>query len=404
LKEELDNTKGELLLTTKKLKKFEKNIEKLDEILSNQRSPNDKTGLGYNDILKTTKQEKEDENDETNTPKQLEQQDRRLEFRRNETSRISSPITYEINHYEGNYRRIDYEPRWTTPQRRSLTPRYQNFFLGHCYTCGKFGHKAINCRINERNNYESYMNGENSRYENVHRLLNKNYNPFDPLMDQNIVCYKCNNLGHKARDCKEMKEDNQMPNVCIPTTTWKRKEIPQNENCQITLVTKECKEEDEWFIDSGFSSHTTGDQSKFVSLKKKGGNVTFGDDSSTKILGKGIVNLGSENVKERKVLLVEDLKHNLLSVSKICDQGYTLMFDSRKCKIRENNSGRLVATATRRPNNIYILDMEKRENIEATKEDSKEEKVPKTKNKDEVLLSAICSGGAAPKKRVTFCH
>jgi hypothetical protein len=118
------------------------------------------------------------------------------------------------------------------------------------------------------------------------------------------------------------------------------------------LVAKECKEEDEWFIDSGCSSHMTGDQRKFVSLKKRGGNVAFGDDSSTKILGKGTVKLGSENVKAGKVLLVEDLKHNLLSVSKICDQGYTLTFDFRKCKIRENNSGRLVATATRRLNNI----------------------------------------------------
>jgi hypothetical protein len=88
----------------------------------------------------------------------------------------------------------------------------------------------------------------------------------------------------------------------------------------------------------------TGDQRKFVSLKKKGGNVAFGDDSSTKILGKGTVKLGSENVKVGKVLLVEDLKHNLLSVSKICDQGYTLTFDSRKCKIRENNLGRLLRT------------------------------------------------------------
>jgi hypothetical protein len=158
-----------------------------------------------------------------------------------------------------------------------------------------------------------------------------------------------------------MKEDNRMSNVCIPTTTCKRKEIPQNENCQITLVTKECKKEYEWFIYNGCSSHMFGDQRKFVSFKKKGGNVAFGDDSYTKILGKGTVKLGSENVKERKVLLVEYLKHNLLSVSKICDQGYNLTFDSQKCKIRENNSGRLVATATRRTNNIYILAMKKRE-------------------------------------------
>jgi hypothetical protein len=107
----LDHIKGELLLTTKKLKKFEKITEKLDDILSSQRSPKDKTGLGYNDSLKTTKQEKEVENDETNNPEQVEQQDRRLEFRRNEASRRSSPIRYEINHYEVNYRRIDHEPK-----------------------------------------------------------------------------------------------------------------------------------------------------------------------------------------------------------------------------------------------------------------------------------------------------
>jgi hypothetical protein len=117
LKAELDHTKGELLLTTQKLKKYEKSTKKLDEILSSQRSPNDKIGLGYNESLKTTKQEKEVENDETNTPEQIEQQDIRLEFRRNETSRRSSPIRYESNHYEGNYRRIDRESIWTTPQR-----------------------------------------------------------------------------------------------------------------------------------------------------------------------------------------------------------------------------------------------------------------------------------------------
>jgi hypothetical protein len=105
----------------------------------------------------------------------------------------------------------------------------------------------------------------------------------------------------------------------------------------------------------------TRDQRKFSSLKKKDGNVAFGDDASTKILGKGTVKIGSENVKEEKFLLVEYLKHNLLSVSKICDQGYTLTFNSIKCKIRENNSGRLVATTTRILNNIYILDMNKRE-------------------------------------------
>jgi hypothetical protein len=243
------------------------------------------------------------------------------------------------------------------------------------------------------------MNGVNRRYGNNHGFVNISYNSFYPLMEKNIVCYKYNYLGHKARDCRYMNED-----IPMPTIVWRRKEIPNNEDCRIALTTEECKEEDEWYIDSGCSSHMTEDQDKFISLKRKGGNVAFGDDSSAKILGEGVVELGRKNVKETNVLLVEDLNHNLLNVSKMCDQGYTLTFDSRKCKIRENNLGILVATATRRPNNIYILDMKKREKIEATQKDSKEENVPKTKNKDEVLLSATCSRGTTPKKRVTFFH
>ena len=67
-----------------------------------------------------------------------------------------------------------------------------------------------------------------------------------------------------------------------------------------------------------FFTHDRG-SSKFIILKRKGGDVTFGDDSSAKILGEGVVEIGSKNVKAKNVLLVEDLKHNLLSVSKMRD-------------------------------------------------------------------------------------
>jgi hypothetical protein len=81
-----------------------------------------------------------------------------------------------------------------------------------------FGHKAINCRINERNTYARNMNGVNRSYGNNHGFVNRSYNSFSPLMDKNIACYKCNYLGHKARDCIYMNEY-----VPIPTTVWRRK-------------------------------------------------------------------------------------------------------------------------------------------------------------------------------------
>ena len=46
----------------------------------------------------------------------------------------------------------------------------------------------------------------------------------------------------------------------------------------------------------------TRDKSRFIELKReKGGNITFGNDAQGKIIGKGIVHLGSEKVKEKKM-------------------------------------------------------------------------------------------------------
>ena len=63
------------------------------------------------------------------------------------------------------------------------------------------------------------------------------------------------------------------------------------------------------------------DQNKFISLRKgKGSCIAFGNDPSIKIIGKGVVNRGSEKTKETNLFLVEYLKNNLVSVTKVCDQ------------------------------------------------------------------------------------
>jgi hypothetical protein len=49
------------------------------------------------------------------------------------------------------------------------------------------------------------------------------------------------------------------------------------------------------------------------------------------------------------------MKHNLLSVSQMCDQGHNLTFNSQGCEIRKEGSGILVASAYRTSNNVYIL-------------------------------------------------
>ena len=113
----------------------------------------------------------------------------------------------------------------------------------------------------------------------------------------------------------------------------------------------------------------TGNKNTFQEMQAKVGIVTFGNDNSSKVLGKGMVNLGSKNAATKDVLLIENMRHNLLIISQMCDQGLVLTFTSKDYKIRREDLGKLVATTSRTPNNIYILHEIKKEKCCLGRED-----------------------------------
>jgi hypothetical protein len=82
-----------------------------------------------------------------------------------------------------------------------------------------------------------------------------------------------------------------------------------------------------------------GDEDMFFTLRKeRDGPVSFGNDGLARIIGKGTIRIGNKNTKEENVLLVEDMKHNLLIICQMCDQGHKITFDSHKCRIRKVGS------------------------------------------------------------------
>jgi hypothetical protein len=75
----------------------------------------------------------------------------------------------------------------------------------------------------------------------------------------------------------------------------------------------------------------TGDKDMFLNLKReRDGFVSFGNDNSTRIIGRGTIKIANKDAKIENFLLVEDVKHNLLNVIQMCDQGHKLVFDSQK--------------------------------------------------------------------------
>jgi hypothetical protein len=59
--------------------------------------------------------------------------------------------------------------------------------------------------------------------------------------------------------------------------------------------------------------------------------VKFGGNQTGKIIGTGTI--GNSSISINNVWLVDGLKHNLLSISQFCDNGYDVMFDKTSCTV-----------------------------------------------------------------------
>jgi hypothetical protein len=111
----------------------------------------------------------------------------------------------------------------TTPQRRSFTPRYANFFYGHCFCCTNFGHKVADCRD----------------YKNV-QARNAYVAPC------NIECYKCHNYGHVASDCRSMIDTSMKDNTDIRyKNVWIRKHEEQVNKEKVPEIARLAIKQDE---------------------------------------------------------------------------------------------------------------------------------------------------------------
>ncbi|XP_073107172.1 uncharacterized protein [Elaeis guineensis] len=100
-----------------------------------------------------------------------------------------------------------------------------------------------------------------------------------------------------------------------------------------------------WYIDSGCSSHMTGNMEAFTKLDKSlvSSQVKMGD--IRKAQGKGIVKLNSCGMNSIKdVLYVPDLDPSLLSVGQFLMEGYSLVFEDLKCCVyKDRTKTQLVA-------------------------------------------------------------
>jgi hypothetical protein len=109
-----------------------------------------------------------------------------------------------------------------------------------------------------------------------------------------------------------------------------------------------------WYLDSGCSKHMTGDKTLLKEVQiGKGGRITYGDGSQSKVIGKGIIDI-PELEASQEALYVEGLKANLLSISHLCDNDLVVQLSKKECNIFDSN-GKWLIGGDRTVDNCYGL-------------------------------------------------
>ena len=106
-----------------------------------------------------------------------------------------------------------------------------------------------------------------------------------------------------AKDCRmtvpprESKQNNNNHRQEPQKRTWIRKQTQYiNEECTLSLQAKHKKRG--WYVNNGCSKHVTCDEYMFLTLRKeRDGSVSFGNDDSARMTGKGTDRIGNKNTK-----------------------------------------------------------------------------------------------------------
>ena len=117
---------------------------------------------------------------------------------------------------------------------------------------------------------------------------------------------------------------------------------------------------DQWYLDSGCSSHMSGRKDCFVNIKPSMKNmVKFANDNTLAAEGVGDVLImrkdGNRSVISN-VLYIPGMKSNLLSIGKLVEKNYKVSIKDKMMRVL-NSNGRLILMAQMSHNRTFKIEL-----------------------------------------------
>jgi hypothetical protein len=256
-------------------------------------------------------------------------------------SNLSMDKVASISHDMSVHRTMVIKPIMSDNHNQSICKgKWANQSIPTCHHCGIIGHIRPNCfqiRSQKPRNKTLVRRKDEPGFEEQVKMLSDQVK----LISEKLA-YLTPNEQRSVLANNHKKSSKQV---------WVKKE---DNLCLVSHTALKILDTCLWYLDSGWSKHMTGDKTLLKEVQMgKGGRITYGDKSQSKVIGKGIIDIPGLGTSQ-EALYVEGLNANLLSISHFCDNDLVVQFSKKKCNIFDS-SGRWLMGGERTADNCYGL-------------------------------------------------
>lgn len=164
---------------------------------------------------------------------------------------------------------------------------------------------------------------------------------------QNFKCFKCGKRGHYAANCytntnKQVKEENK-----------REQQFSVLAAADVNVINKWT-----WCLDSGATAHMCCNKNFFVELNKHNENIYLAGENCMVAEGIGKIEFEVDNCKVilQNVLYVPEMDGNFMSVCRLCENGYQIVFNVNGAQVMDKN-GNVMFHAMKRQK-LFVIEKE----------------------------------------------